>query len=220
MRTKSGSKELIACFLEEGFKLDFERNAAPTKGPLPAYGKAAVLEENLYQQYLDNRYKMLFYFGFVDNAKNLSPSISFLHKLAAKFIARLSKDPDLEYTREQTIITPTGDDILYILHSVPFVPGLEFINVNWVQNIYRNLSGVFAAEIAAYPGSVADFLQDHNSRINVAGRVFFTWWRTNPLNTPLLFWQRTAQVTCKQKPQHTCPLKMPCSNTKTKTRCC
>jgi len=173
MGTNSGSKELIACFLEEGFKLDFEQTAAPAKNPLPAYDKAAGLEENVYQQYLDNRYKMLFYFGFVDDAKSMSPSISFLHKLAAKFIERLSKNPDLEYTREQTIITPTDDDILDILHNVPFVVGLEFINVNWIKDIYRNLSGVFATEISTYPGSVAEFLQDHNSRINVVGRVFF-----------------------------------------------
>ncbi|NLX90171.1 MAG: DEAD/DEAH box helicase [Firmicutes bacterium] len=173
MRINSSSKELIACFLEEGFKLDFEQTAAPAKKTLPASDRAASLEENLYQQYLNNRYKMLFYFGFVDDAKNMSPSISFLHKLAAKFIARLSQNPDLEYTREQTIIAPTNDDILDILRSVPFAVGIEFINANWIQNIYRNLSGVFAAEIAAYPGSVADFLRDHNSRINVAGRVFF-----------------------------------------------
>lgn len=161
MGTNSSSKELIACFLEEGFKLDFEQTAASAKKPLPASDRVSRLEENLYQQYLDNRYKMLFYFGFVDDAKNMSPSISFLQKLAAKFIARLSQNPGLEYTREQTIIALANDDILDILHSIPFVAGLEFINVNWIQNIYRNLSGVFAAEIAAYPGSVADFLRDH-----------------------------------------------------------
>ena len=92
MGTISSSKELIACFLEEGFKLDFERITAPAKSPLPASDKAAGLEESLYQQYLDDRYKMLFYFGFVDDAKNISLSISFLHKLAAKFIARLSQN--------------------------------------------------------------------------------------------------------------------------------
>ena len=77
MGTNSSSKELIACFLEEGFKLDFEQTAAPAKKPLPASDRVSRLEENLYQQYLDNRYKMLFYFGFVDDAQNMSPPSPF-----------------------------------------------------------------------------------------------------------------------------------------------
>lgn len=162
------SKELIACFLEQGFRLDFE----------VIQGKSTAIvdksfENDLYKKYLDNHYKMLFNFGFVDDAKNMTVSMVFLHSVAVKFIKSLSRIVDIEFTRENTILTPTDEEILDILHSVPFVVGLEFINVNWIQNIYHSLSEIFAKEIKAYSGTVADFLLEHNSKINVVGRVFF-----------------------------------------------
>jgi superfamily II DNA or RNA helicase len=168
MGVKAANRELIACFLEQGFELDFEVSKSRATADADR-----GFEDDLYKKYLENRYKMLFYFGFVDDVDKMSVSMLFLHKLAAKFIKGLSKTPDLEFTRENTILTPANDDILDILHSVPFLVGLEFVNVNWIKNIYQSLSEVFAGEIKAYPGSVAEFLLEHNSKINVVGRVFF-----------------------------------------------
>jgi SNF2 family DNA or RNA helicase len=168
MEINTNNKELIACFLEKGFKLDF--NIIEGKATSDA---DKSFENDLHKKYLDNHNKMLFYFGFVDYARNLSVSIAFLHNIADKFIKSLSKTVDIEFMREKTVLTPTDDEILDILHSVPFVVGLEFINVNWIKNIYQSLSEVFANEIGAYSGTVAEFLLEHNSKINVVGRVFF-----------------------------------------------
>ena len=168
MEINTNNKELIACFLEQGFKLDF--NITQSKA---SSDTDKNFENDLYKKYLDNHNKMLFNFGFVDYAKNLSASIVFLHNIAARFIKSLSKTADIEFTRENTVLTPTDEEILDILHSVPFVIGLEFINVNWIKNIYQKLSEVFATEIRTYSGTVAEFLLEHNSNINVVGRVFF-----------------------------------------------
>jgi SNF2 family DNA or RNA helicase len=168
MEFNTNNKELITCFLEQGFKLDF--NIIQGKASSDADKN---YENDLYKKYLDNHNKMLFYFGFVDYARNLSVSIAFLHNITAKFIKSLSKTADIEFTRENTVLMPTDDEILDFLHSVPFVVGLEFINVNWIKSIYKTLSEVFAGEIGAYSGTVAEFLLEHNSKINVVGRVFF-----------------------------------------------
>jgi len=161
-------KELIVCFLEQGFKLDFEVTQSKT-----FTDEYNGFENDLYKKYLNNHNKMLFYFGFVDNAKIMSVSMSFLHYIASKFIAGLSKTADIDFTREKTVLIPTDDEIKDILDKVPFVIGLEFINANWIKNIYQTLSEIFANEIKAYSGSVAEFLLEHNSKINLVGRVFF-----------------------------------------------
>ncbi|MBS4031494.1 MAG: DEAD/DEAH box helicase [Clostridiales bacterium] len=166
MGINTTNKELIACFFEQGFTLDFEITQNKTD-------EYSGFEDDLYKKYLDNPYKMLFYFGFADDVKKMSVSMSFLHNIASKFIESLSKTADLEFTRENTVLTPTNDEIMDILHSVPFVVGLEFINVNWIENVYHHLLEVFAAEIITYSGTVAEFLLEHNSKISVVGRVFF-----------------------------------------------
>jgi len=168
METNVNSKELIAYFLEQGFNLDFNIIQSKTSAD-----EDKTFEEELYESYLNNHSKMLFYFGFMEYAKELSPSIVFLHNIAKQFINSLSKTGDIEFTRDNTVLTPTNDEILYVLHSVPFVVGLEFINVNWIEGIYQSLTEVFAKEIRSYQGTVADFMVEHNSKINLVGRVFF-----------------------------------------------
>jgi len=168
MEISTDNKELIACFLENGFKLDFDIIQSKVVSDTDK-----SFENDLYKKYLNNHNKMLFDFGFIDYTKNLSISIGFLHNISAKFIKSLSKTVDIEFTRENTVVTPTDDEILDILHSIPFVVGLEFINVNWIKNIYQSLAEVFVNEIRVYQGTVAEFLLEHNPKINVVGRVFF-----------------------------------------------
>lgn len=169
MEMNVNSRELIAIYLEKGFKLDF--NITQVKA---SSGADERFEHDLYKKYMDAPYEMLFYFGFVDyGTKNLSASMAFLHTIAATFIKALSKTADIEFTRENTVITPTEDEILDILHRVPFVIGLEFITVHWIKNIYQVLSKVFSDGIRGYQGTVSEFIAEHNVKISVVGRVFF-----------------------------------------------
>ncbi|TCO68870.1 DEAD/DEAH box helicase [Marinisporobacter balticus] len=199
---KKNNKELIAYFLKQGFKLDF--NIIQSRKSIDADNS---FENDLYKKYLDNPDKMLFYFGFVDDIEKISPSIGFLHNIAVKFIKRLSKTADVEFTRENTVLMPTEDEIVDLLNSVPFVVGLEFINANWIKNIYKNLTEVFANEIKAYRGTVAEFLSEHNAKINVAGRVFFHLVENNLDAYPFAFLATySAENSGDKKATHT-PLK-------------
>ncbi|WNF35091.1 DEAD/DEAH box helicase [Bacillaceae bacterium IKA-2] len=161
-------KELIACFAEIGFTLDF--NIVKSKSYTDVDKSIA---DDLYKKYLDNHNLMLFYYGFIEKTEKMTVSMEFLHSISNKFIKSLSKTPTIELSREQTFITPTGDEIKEILANVPFMIGQEFINKQWIEQLYQNLSAVFSQEIGAYQGTVAEFLMEHNSNINVVGRVFF-----------------------------------------------
>ena len=160
--------ELVACFTELGFTLDF--NIVKNK----SYTEAdEIFTDDLYKKYLDDHNKMFFYYGFLEEPKKMSVSMKFLHNISSKFIKSLSKTPTIELSRKQTVITPKADEIVEILDNVPFVIGQEFINEYWIKQIYESLSEVFSKEIGAYTGTVAEFLHEHNSNINVVGRVFF-----------------------------------------------
>ncbi|MBC7960423.1 MAG: DEAD/DEAH box helicase [Vallitaleaceae bacterium] len=182
METNENSKELIVLFLEEGFKLDF--NILKSKADADM---AQKFQEDLYRNYKDDRYKMLFFFGFDALRPDMSASLAFLHNLAAGFIESLSKNVDIEFMRESASIQPTQDEMAHLMASIPFAIGTEFINRNWIENSYKKLSAVFSKEIAAYAGSVGEFLIEHNAKLQVIGKVFFHLVENKAVDYPFAF---------------------------------
>ncbi len=168
MKDNTHYKELIACITEHGFTLDY--NKIKSKSYSDAQKDFA---DELYEKYLENRNKMLFYFGFMECPVKYTDSVRFLHTISTGFINRLSKTPMIEMSREQTVIEPNLEDVEEILESVPFIIGQEHINQQWIEGIYQSLSEAFAGEIVGHEGTVEEFLSEHNSNINVVGRVFF-----------------------------------------------
>lgn len=165
------AQELIVCFTENGFILDFEQ--VVTKKQQPDVAQKEVIERELYKKYRDDSSNMLFDFAFTEANNTMASSLAFLHSVAVQFIQSVSRTEDIEFTRENTEVIPAEEDIVNILQSVPFVTGLEFVNENWVKQVYRSLSAVFTNQIRNYSGSVADFLVEHNTNLHVAGRIFF-----------------------------------------------
>jgi len=157
-------QELNACFTQQGFTLDYQIS--------PTGAKNDGVDEVL-RQYQENRAKWLFHFGFGKSVADYSPPIAFLHQVSAGFIQSLSQNAEIEFTRENTYITPSEEETEKLLSAVPFALGTQYINKEWINYIYQTLSSVFAEEISAYPGSVAEFLLEKNAELHVAGRVFF-----------------------------------------------
>lgn len=196
------NQELIACFFEEGFQLDFNY----IQGKVPV-GFDQKIENAWYQQYLENHDEMLFYFGFTDERKVMSGSLSFLYLVAATFIKSLSKMPDIELTRELTVLTPTQEELSLLLLNVPFVVGLEFITEQWIVGMYGRLLHVFASEIGAYVGTVSEFFQEHNAKINLVGRVFFHLVENQSNEHPFAFLATYSTGELKNKKSTHTPLK-------------
>lgn len=155
------NKELIVLFKEKGFTVDLERTD----------NKVFFMDEELYKGFKENSYKTLFFFGFSPKRTEMSVSLLFLHQIAARFIRNLSQNAEIEVLRKAGELST--DELLEILHSVPFVVGLEYINANWIKNLWQELSKVFAEDIKAFAGTVAEFLTQHDQKINVFGRVYF-----------------------------------------------
>ncbi|WP_353893627.1 DEAD/DEAH box helicase [Proteinivorax hydrogeniformans] len=199
MGNKTKGKKLIVCFTQQGFKLDF----ISKKGPSSDNG----FEEKIYKDYLENPYKMLFYLGFTDSDKSWSDSLSFLHTVAVDFITNISKTADIELSRENAVIIPSEDGLGKILDGMPFVIGQEFINAKWIEENYRKLTEVFADEIKDYSGTVEEFLLEHNSEINVVGRVYFHLVENKLSEHPFAFLATYSTEDKRQKKIINTPLK-------------
>ena len=157
-------RELIAVYIEKGVMLDYSYTENEQR-----YEGGDLVDR--FKNEGSGGYKSLFYFGFEPKNVNMHQSIAFLHSIAARFLKSLSRDPDIEFTRRAP--EPSDEELLAILHGVPFVHGLEHISFKWIKNFWQELANTFNAELTGYDGTAAEFLQANDSKINVAGRVFF-----------------------------------------------
>ena len=153
--------ELIAVFTESGAVLDTEQ----TKN------KDYYVSDKLMDDYMADPDRALLYFGFEYKKPSMSQSLSFIHGIAAFFVDKLSKDPDLEISRAAAPLTDDEADSL--LQKTPYAIGSEFVDLAWLANIWNRLSKAFEKELEAFDGTVSRYLLTHNSHINIAGRVFF-----------------------------------------------
>lgn len=162
------NKELIAIFTQTGFTVDYE-----------IVSKKNLSEENQknqgewYTRFLEDKYKALWELGFSKQDDWMSQSISFLNFLANKLIMKISRQPDIEFTREEADLSLDYDEFDEIKSKVPFSIGTEFINEEWISLIFEKIADIYRKEISSYKGTVKDFLMERNTNINVVGRVFF-----------------------------------------------
>ena len=121
---------------------------------------AVLLSEEdtaLQQEFLKNRYKALFRIGFEEN-KSGSMSFRFLQRLSVAFLDALCALPELEIAREHAEVVLAPETAQELLRSVPYVIGSEHITEDWLTEMFRRLTAVYAYEITEYDGSVAMFL--------------------------------------------------------------
>lgn len=161
MKIDNENRELIAIYLNNGLTLDYELT-----------DKINPYQNNqLITEFKTNPYKALFYFGFIDDTQDMSPSLIFIHRICHQFIRALSENPTIEFTHSMPKLS--ADESLALLHSVPFALGVEHINIIWIQTIWQALSAVFEAEIKNHTGTLETFLHANNPKMKVMGRVYF-----------------------------------------------
>ncbi|MFL0195734.1 DEAD/DEAH box helicase [Clostridium sp. WILCCON 0269] len=161
-------KELIVIFTQTGFTVDYEITS-----------KKILSKENQnnqevwYTKFLEDKYKTLLELGFSNQDDWMSQSISFLYFVANKLIMKLSRQSDIEFTREAAELSLDYEELDEIKNRVPFAIGIEFINDKWISFIWEKIIDVYKRQISNYNGTVKDFLIERNTNINIVGRVFF-----------------------------------------------
>ena len=160
--------ELIVIFTKDDFFLDYELI------PKKEFKEEKKMFENSWEaRFRDNKDQALFYLGFLSHLDFLSPTMNFLYGIGDRFIQKIARQPDLEFSRENVDLSLSPDEIDEIRKNIPFGNGMEYIGDAWIFGIWERLTHVYQEAIKAYPGTVAGFLTEHHSGINVAGRIFF-----------------------------------------------
>lgn len=120
----------------------------------------------------ENKYTALYELGFKNNLKGLTPSAFYLYQLSQKFIEVLSRSPELEVAREETIIELSDDDLDYLMSMIPFAIGTEYINERWIKNIIKHLNEQFKKDMTSYKGTVQMYLQEKSQDLKAAKNLF------------------------------------------------
>ncbi|MBR1742528.1 MAG: DEAD/DEAH box helicase, partial [Lachnospiraceae bacterium] len=119
------------------------------------------------------RYRMLYQSAFKQKPKGVDATGQFLLQLASGFIEDLTREPDLELLRENITLDLTDEKKGNFLSQIPFALGSEFVDGEWLENIYKNLCSVFSEDIKGYDGTVAFYLAEKSQTLSVPERIFF-----------------------------------------------
>ena len=162
------NKELIVLLQPEGaYELDWQEIEEPID-------KSQLLfQEELYKRFLEHTETALLFLGFSNQAVPLSESLTFLRVISASFVNALAKNPDIELLREKITVEIEPAEIVYLLRSVPYLNGAEYLNQDWILTVWEELNQAFAQEIRLYKGSVAEFIASYSPNVHLVGRVFF-----------------------------------------------
>ena len=164
----SEKKELIVIFTKTGFTVDYEINS---KKKLSEENQKK--QEEWYDRFLEDKYKALWDIGFTSQDDWMSQSINFLKILANKLIMKISRQSDIEFTRENAELFLESEEIYQIKNRIPFSIGIEFIDDEWISSTFEKIVDGYRKAISSYKGTVKAFLTERDTNINVVGRVFF-----------------------------------------------
>ena len=130
-------------------------------------------QEEIFNDFKKNKYLTIYKLGLIEEKSIFSGSIEYLIELSRLFIKKLSRDPLIEFTRENIEIEINSNEINDLIDKAPFMLGIEHLNDMWFTNFFNNLKDIFKEEIINYNGSVESYFEGFNKNIHLVGRIFF-----------------------------------------------
>lgn len=201
---KQQSPKLNAYYKPEGFVIDLAEENSDIMNKDNPYGDEL---KEWKKQFDNNKYAALYHLGFITKKEWFSPELEYLYSIADKLLQKLSRQPDVELSRDMTRVELSEEECIDLINKVPFAIGMEYVNSSWLQLIWDRLMEVFQTEISEYTGSVAMYFTEHNSNINVVGRVFFHMVENPEGDYPFAFMATYSTKPVKSKKAVHTPLK-------------
>ncbi|MCL2576799.1 MAG: DEAD/DEAH box helicase [Defluviitaleaceae bacterium] len=127
-------------------------------------------QSEFHTDFFKQKYEALYEHAFLEKS-GYDVSIQFLIDIAKAVIRDVSGSPDVDFSRVAP--EPDSENLMQLMRLAPYVTGCEFINLNWIRQIYSKITDVFNAQFAKFPGSLEEYIKSKNALLNVAGRVFF-----------------------------------------------
>ncbi|MEA3544190.1 MAG: SNF2-related protein, partial [Thermodesulfobacteriota bacterium] len=132
-----------------------------------------LLQQEIFAADGGARGNWLLYIGFADPAVPLSPTLDFWRRFSALFAHQLRLTPDLETLRHQVQIPPPSAQLSELLQLLPAMAGGEYVSAELLSSLWLHLNDIFATQIAAYSGTVAEFIQQFSPTSHLLGRIYF-----------------------------------------------
>jgi len=195
-------QELNVYFVPEGFVLD--ETTIDNDVFVPDLQKTL---NDWVVQFEENKYKALFHLGFLEKTSWFSPALEYLYHIADLLIKKLSRQSDIEFSRESVQVELLEEELHRLKEAVPFVIGMEYVDAVWIQTLWEKLYIVYRTEVKAYEGTVARYFAEYNSNINVVGRVFFHLVENKEEAYPFAFMATYSTKPVKSKKAVHTPLK-------------
>ncbi|MBR4759836.1 MAG: DEAD/DEAH box helicase [Lachnospiraceae bacterium] len=97
----------------------------------------------------------------------------YLYEVGEQFLRNLTRRTDLELLREKVSCRYEEEDLQRLLDKVPFVPGSEYVNEEWLSSLAGRLNEKYCEEVRTFKGSVALYLAGKSQKLKVPERIFF-----------------------------------------------
>ncbi len=159
MQKKEHYFKVVAIYTENGFTVDKFTS-----------GEELQNQDKLYEDMKGDPWKTLYESAFLEKS-GYDISLQYLQTIAKFVVSNITKNPETNDTR--TAPNPDDEALLNLLRSVPYVLGCEFVSLHWIKGIYEGISKVFNEEFAVFSGNAEDYFKTKNSKLYVAGKVYF-----------------------------------------------
>ncbi|MDR1638368.1 MAG: DEAD/DEAH box helicase [Clostridiales bacterium] len=152
--------ELIAIATPSGIVLDANPSA-----------KSFYSNDALAESWRKNPFTAFLHFGFEEKDSKMEPSVAFVHSVSRRFAKSLSQDNEIEFTREAKALDDEAAQ--EIAGEAPFMIGAEYISDTWAKSFWDGLRAAFVADLMQFSGTVKEYLNSRNPKLNVVGRIYF-----------------------------------------------
>ncbi|GHV41631.1 hypothetical protein FACS189490_08910 [Clostridia bacterium] len=116
---------------------------------------------------------------------NDDAGFSYLRQIARLAVDAARRDPDISLTRK--VNAPDKREFFDLLPQLPYVLGAEFVNVEWLEDVYNKIAGIINAELESFDGTPEEYFKSKNNALVVSGRVFFHLVETREEKFPFAF---------------------------------
>lgn len=165
--------------------------------------KRQLLNQEIFNRYAGNEKEWLLVLGCSDPQIPLSPSLDFFRGFSRLFVEKLRKMPDIEALRDRADIEYDENELQALVHAAPLMIGSEYLDLDIMVRVWKDLNHGFSRGIKAYKGSVKAYFQAFSPHIHLAGRVYFHLVESREEAYPFQFLATyTAVETAKHRPIH------------------
>lgn len=131
------------------------------------------LQIEIFQKMQTGFGELSLFLGFQDKKVTLSASIEFLSSICKHFCYKLIQKADLEHIREKVDIPLLENDITLLLRNIPYLTGSEYLNADFLKDLWLILLNKYRHDISKFKGTVEKFIKQYRREIHLPGRVYF-----------------------------------------------